>query len=65
MTGKPDYDGPAIQEARQLISRAPNAANYAGRLVDYNNDAAITFEDLQRLLKTLEINLDKRIAPSK
>jgi hypothetical protein len=63
VTGNADYNGPAIKEARQLISKAPNAQNYSARLVDYNNDPAVTFEDLQRLLKTVEINLQKRMAP--
>jgi hypothetical protein len=64
VTGKPDYDGPAINEVRQLIdSTAPNAPRYSARLVDYNNDPTITFEDVQRLLKTAETDLEKRIAP--
>jgi hypothetical protein len=63
VTGKANYDGPAIREARQLISRAPHAARYSARLVDYNNDPTITFEDLQKLLKTVQTNLEKRIAP--
>jgi hypothetical protein len=62
VTGEPDYDGPAIKEARQLISRAPNAAHYSERLEDYNKDPTITFEDLQRLLKTVETDLEKRMA---
>lgn len=63
VTGRPDYDGPAIGETRRLISRtAPNAAHYSARLVDYNNDPTVTFEDLQKLLKTVETNLEKRMA---
>ena len=63
VTGKSDYDGPAIKETRQLINRtAPNAPHYSARLVDYNNDPTVTFEHLQRLLKTVEINLEKRMA---
>ncbi len=63
VTGKSDYDGPAIQEAKQLISRtAPNAAKYRARLVDYNNDPSVTFADLQKLLRTVDIDLEKRIA---
>jgi hypothetical protein len=63
VTGKPNYDGPAIREARQMISRAPHAARYSARLVDYNNDPTTTFEDLQKLLKTVETNLERRMAP--
>ena len=60
MTGKSDYEGPAIDEARLLILRtAPNAAHYNARLIDYNNDPTVSFEDLQGLLKMVEANLDK------
>lgn len=63
VTGKPGYEGPAINEARQLISTtAPNAAHYSARLVDYNNDPTVTFEDLQTLLKQVESHLKKRMA---
>lgn len=63
MTGKYDYHTPGIAEARQLISTtAPNAARYHERLVDYNNDPTVTFEDVQTLLKRVEINLEKRMA---
>jgi hypothetical protein len=59
-----DDQGPGIIEARKLIGRtAPNAAKYSARLVDYNNDPTVTFEDVQKLLKTVEINLEKRMAP--
>lgn len=63
VTGKPDYTGPAIAETRQLISStAPNAPRYNGRLIDYNNDPTVTFEDLQKLLRTAETNLEGRLA---
>lgn len=63
VTGKADYDGPAIKEAKQLISRtAPRAAHYTARLVDYNNDPTVSFADLQNLLKTVEANLTKRMS---
>ena len=58
---KPNYDGPAIKDVRQMISRTPNAAHYNARLVDYNNDPAVTLEDVQKLLKTVEANLEKRM----
>jgi hypothetical protein len=62
VTGRSDYAGPAIEEARQLISSTvPNASHYSARLVDYNNDPTITFEDVQRLLRTVETNLEKRM----
>jgi hypothetical protein len=63
VTGKFDEQAAGIREAQQLISRtAPNAARYAARLVDYNNDPTVTFEDLQRLLETVRTNLEKRLA---
>jgi hypothetical protein len=62
VTGKPDYEGPAMNEARHEITRtAPNAARYSARLVDYNNDPTVTFADLQSLLKQVEANLEKRL----
>lgn len=63
VTGKFDEQGPGIKEARKLIgTTAPNAAKYSARLVDYNNDPTVTFEEVQKLLKTVEINLEKRMA---
>ena len=63
VTGEFNDQAPGIEEAQQLISRtAPNAAKYSARLVDYNNDPTVTFADVQRLLKTVEINLEKRMS---
>ena len=63
LTGKPNYNGPAIGEVRTLISKtAPNAPHYSARLVDYNNDPTVTFEDLQRLLKRVQTDLQNRLA---
>lgn len=63
VTGKFDDEAAGISEARQLISRtAPNASRYTARLVDYNNDPTVTFVDLQKLLKTVQTNLEKRMA---
>jgi hypothetical protein len=61
VTGKSGYEGPAIDEARLLITmKAPNAAHYNSRLIDYNNDPTVTFEDLQTLLKAVQTDLEKR-----
>lgn len=65
VTGRFDDHAPGIVETRKLISRAPNAAKYSARLVDYNNDPTVTFEDVKHLLKTVEINLEKRMSPQK
>jgi hypothetical protein len=53
----------AIQEARQLITEAdPKGAKYSARLTDYNNDPAVSFEDIQKLFQTIENRLTKRIS---
>jgi hypothetical protein len=63
VTGKNDENGAAISAARKLISNtAPNAAKYQARLVDYNNDPTVTFEDVQKLLKTVQTDLEKKLA---
>jgi hypothetical protein len=62
VTGKNDEEGAAITAARKLISNAPNAAKYQARLVDYNNDPTVTFEDVQKLLKTVQTDLEKKLA---
>jgi hypothetical protein len=62
VTGNPDYDGPAVREVEQLVRRtAPSVEHYNARM-NYNNDPGVTFQDMQRLLKTVEINLEKRMA---
>ena len=61
VTGKSGYEGPAIDDARLLITmKAPNAAHYNSRLIDYNNDPTVTFEDLQAMLKAVETDWEKR-----
>jgi hypothetical protein len=63
VTGKFDENGAAITTARKLIrSTAPNADKYQARLVDYNNDPTVTFEDIRRLLKTVQTDLEKKLA---
>jgi hypothetical protein len=48
-----DAEYPVLYEARQVIDLVA-AKKYAARLVDYNNDPATTFENLQTFFKTLE-----------
>jgi hypothetical protein len=58
-----NFDGAATEEARIVISEtAPNRDKYRARLVDYNNDPAITFADLEKLLQIVEQRLAKRLA---
>jgi hypothetical protein len=62
VTGSSDYDGPATDDVEQLIKRtAPNVAHYNAQM-NYNNDPGVTFDDMQRLLETVETNLQKRMA---
>jgi hypothetical protein len=60
-----DNGGAAIQEARALVDEAPNRSKYQARLTDYNNDPAVTFEDLRKLLLVVEQRLAKRLEDAK
>lgn len=63
VTGNSHYEGPAIDEVDQLVKRtAPNAQHYNDQM-NYNNDPGVTFDDVQKLLKTVERTLEKRMAP--
>ena len=62
-----DEEG-VIREARKLVNESPNARNYKARLVDFNNDPATTWTELQKLLQLLEERLMKQLSdksPSK
>jgi len=62
VTGNPHYDGPAVREVEQLVKRtAPNVEHYNARM-NYNNDPGVTFQDMHTLLKTVQTNLEKRMA---
>ena len=52
VNGSFDGGGVAIDEARSLIDR-----KYPARLVGYNNDPAVTFADIQKLLQVVEEHL--------
>jgi len=55
-------DGAAITEARAMINQLdPGHTKYKARLVDYNADPAITFQDLQAFLRQLEDRLAARL----
>jgi hypothetical protein len=61
--GPSDDQEVAIDEVRAVISEtAPNGKKYSARLVQYNNDPATTFADLQKLLQLVEDRLTKRLA---
>jgi hypothetical protein len=62
-SGKFEHRGAAMQEARFVIDEiAPNAGHYSHRLMDYNNDPATTFADVQRFFHLLEDRIGKRLA---
>jgi hypothetical protein len=48
-----DAESPVMDEAERLVDLVATR-KYAARLVDYNNDPATTFENLQTFFKTLE-----------
>jgi hypothetical protein len=52
----------AIREARRLVDQSPNARNYKARLVDFNNDPATTWAEVQQLLELVEERLMKQLA---
>ena len=63
ITGAFDDGGPALREVRHVIDEtAPNAKSYKARLVDFSNDPATTFADIQKLLQLVEERLMKRLA---
>jgi hypothetical protein len=63
VNGAFDDDGAGINEARSIIREtAPNGKKYKARLVEYNNDPATSFEDVQKLFQIVEDRLAKRLA---
>ncbi len=52
--GKSDHRGAALQEARFVIDEISADRNYNHRLMDYNNDPATTFADIQEVLRITE-----------
>jgi hypothetical protein len=63
VSGTFDDQGAAISEVRRTIREtAPTAKTYQARLVDFNNDPATSFEDIQKLLRLVEERLSKRLA---
>jgi hypothetical protein len=56
--GSFDGGGAAIDHVRNLIDHK----KYPARLVDYNNDPAVRFADMQKLLQAVEDKLSKQLA---
>ena len=60
VTGGFEHRGAAMQEARFVIEDvSPKAKNYDHRLMDYNNDATTSFEDIQKVFRLLEERIEK------
>jgi hypothetical protein len=69
VSGTFEHRGAAMQESRFVIDdMAPNAAYYNHRLMNFNNDPATTYFDVQKFFQLLEERVAKRLAeqpPSK
>jgi hypothetical protein len=62
VTGNFEHRGAAMQEARFVIDEiAPNSKNYHHRLMDYNNDPATTFADVQTFFRKLQDRVSSRL----
>ena len=62
VTGQFEHRGAAMQEARFVIEEvAPDWHKYDHRLMDYNNDPATTFDDIQKVLRLLQDRIKKRL----
>ena len=63
VTGTFDHDSVVMDEARTVIDFVA-ARDYDARLVNYNNDPATTFVDIQALLHTLVNRFSRRVGTS-
>lgn len=63
VTGNPEGGAIVMEEARALVD-AIEPKKYDQRLIDYNNDPATTFADVQAFLRFLENRVTKRLAES-
>jgi hypothetical protein len=61
VSGKFEHRGAAMQEARFVVEEMAPGRNYHHRLMDYNNDPATTFADLQEFFRRLETRLAARL----
>jgi hypothetical protein len=62
VSGKFEHRGAVMQEARFVIDEiAPRSKEYHHRLMDYNNDPATTFADVQRFFRILEERVAARL----
>jgi hypothetical protein len=63
VSGKFEHRGAVMQEARFVIEDAEPqwATKYQHLLVDYNNDPHTTFQDIQKVLQSIEQHISKRL----
>ena len=65
VSGNFQHRGAATQEARFLIDEITAKRDYQHRLMDYNNDPTTTFTDIQKIFRTLEDRIRKRLKDAK
>jgi hypothetical protein len=62
VAGNFEHRGAVMQEARFVIETEPRwETKYHHLLVDYNNDPHTTFQDIQKLLQTVEQRIARRL----
>ena len=61
VSGKAEHRGAALQEARFVIDEIAANRNYEHRLMNYNNDPATAFADIQEVLRMVESLLTLRL----
>ncbi|HXY03280.1 MAG TPA: hypothetical protein VEI49_06845 [Terriglobales bacterium] len=61
VTGKFEHRGAVMQEARFVIDEIAAGKNYNHRLMDYNNDPATTFPDIQKFFQLLGERVTRRL----
>lgn len=60
ITGGFEHRAAALQEVRYAIENQKPDADYAHRLMDYNNDPSVGFDDLHRLLRRARDRLEEQ-----
>jgi hypothetical protein len=61
VSGKAEHRGATLQEARFVIDEIAADRNYEHRLMNYNNDPATTFADVQEVLRITESLISLRL----
>jgi CubicO group peptidase (beta-lactamase class C family) len=61
VTGKAEHRGAALQEVRFVIDEIAADRKYEHRLMNYNNDPATTFDDIQEVFRITESLITLRL----